>query len=375
MLVTLVLGSVHGFSILLVPLQQSLSLPRAQVSLIYSLALVAITLAVWGGHRWYHRGPAWLLVLMTCALAAAGLWLCSSARGFSGILLGYSLVFGLSNGFGYGYCLQLAGQVLARSQGFAMGAVTATYAVGSVLFAFFGGPYIETGSVETLLLALGLSIGFAGLLAAALLAVAGVRFEARAAGSVSGSSAPRWSTVLRYWLAYLCAVFAGLMAIGHAAGIALANGASVDLSNRTAATVGVGSTLGGFVAGWLVDRTGSRQLLVGLPLLSTLALVALALLANPSTTLVLLGLAGFSYGAVIAVYPVAIANDFGPRGPRIYGQVFTAWGLAGLCAPWSAGLLFDLTADYRIALMLAALIALASALLVTLFRLAERREG
>ena len=165
------------------------------------------------------------------------------------------------------------------------------------------------------------------------------------------------------------------MAIGHAAGIALANGASVDLSNRTAATVGVGSTLGGFVAGWLVDRTGSRQLLVGLPLLSTLALVALALLANPSTTLVLLGLAGFSYGAVIAVYPVAIANDFGPRGPRVYGQVFTAWGLAGLCAPWSAGLLFDLTADYRIALMLAALIALASALLVTLFRLAERREG
>ncbi len=372
MLVTLVLGSVHGFSILLVPLQQSLMLPRAQVSLIYSFALVAITLAVFGGHRWYGRSPAWLLVSITCGLAAAGLWLCSLAEGWGWLVLGYSLVFGLSNGFGYGYCLQLAGQVLPGSRGFAMGAVTATYAVGSVIFAFFGGRYIDKGSVETLLFLLALSILFAGILAAALLAAAGARFVESGTDRSSSSFAPRFIAVLRYWLAYLSAVFAGLMAIGHAAGIALANGASTGLSNSAAATIGVGSTLGGFAAGWLVDRTGSRRLLIGLPLLSTLSLALLALLGGPLTTVTLLSLAGFSYGAVIAVYPVAIANDFGAHGPRVYGQVFTAWGLAGLCAPWSAGLLFDLAADYRVALVLAAVIAAASACFVGLFRLAER---
>ena len=372
MLVTLALGSVHGFSVLLVPLQRSLELPRAQVSLVYSLALVAITLSVFAGYRWYTRGPAWLLVVSTCCLAATGLAISSQAEGWGWLLLGYSLVFGLSNGFGYGYCLQLAGQVLAQSRGVAMGAVTAAYAVGSVLFAYFGGNHLLQGTVQSTLLALALAILLAGLLAAALLAVAGVRFGPGRDVGTPDSNAPRGAMVLRYWLAYLCAVFAGLMAIGHAAGIALANGASIALSNRTAATIGVGSTLGGFAAGWLVDRAGSRRLLIGLPLLSTLSLAGLALVGGPVTTLALLSLAGFSYGAVIAVYPVAVADEFGARGPRVYGLVFTAWGLAGLSAPWSAGLLYDSSGDYRVALILAALVAVASAGFASRYRLGGR---
>lgn len=372
MLVTLVLGSVHGFSVLLVPLQEMLALPRAQVSLVYSLALVAITLAVFGGHRWYTRGPAWLLVVSTCCLAASGLWLCGRAQGWGWLMLGYSAVFGLSNGFGYGYCLQLAGQVLARSRGLAMGAVTATYAVGSVVFAYFGGRHLDGGTVEAALLALAAAILLVGLMAAGLLAIAGVRFES--VGPEPGSRVPALplAKVLRYWLAYLSAVFAGLMAIGHAAGIALVNGASTELSNQAAAMVGVGSTLGGFAAGWLVDRAGSRPLLIGLPLLSTLALGVLALSGGPMAAIALLSLAGFSYGAVIAVYPVAIADDFAARGPQVYGLVFTAWGLAGLCAPWSAGLLFDWRADYRVALILAAIIAAASAGFAGAYRLGGR---
>jgi len=44
-----------------------------------------------------------------------------------------------------------------------------------------------------------------------------------------------------------------------------------------------------------------------------------------------LGLIGYCYGAIIAIYPVAVVDVFGTlAAPRIYGQVFTAWGLAGL---------------------------------------------
>ena len=62
MLVTFVLGSVHAFSVLLAPLEAKLGLPRAQISLVYSFALVAITLSVTVGYRIYAALAAWWLV-------------------------------------------------------------------------------------------------------------------------------------------------------------------------------------------------------------------------------------------------------------------------------------------------------------------------
>merc|ERR1711871_1290401 len=37
---------------------------------------------------------------------------------------------------------------------------------------------------------------------------------------------------------------------------------------------------------------------------------------------------------------------------RAYGVIFLAWGLAGLTAPWLAGLLFDFSGGYDAALLL-----------------------
>ncbi len=55
MLVTFVLGSVHAFSVFLVPLETLLQQTRSEISLIYSFAL---TLAVLLGYRAYGLLPA-----------------------------------------------------------------------------------------------------------------------------------------------------------------------------------------------------------------------------------------------------------------------------------------------------------------------------
>ena len=84
----------------------------------------------------------------------------------------------------------------------------------------------------------------------------------------------------------------------------------------------------------------SSHILTTLPVIGATALLALAVL--PEQTLVLLGVVGFAYGGTIATYPAAIANLFpGEDGPRAYGRVFTAWGAAGLVAPWLAGQIYD----------------------------------
>ena len=70
MLVTFVLGSVHAFSVFIAPLEALLRLPRAEISLIYSLALVALTVSVLVGYRIYHRLAPASLVLLTVPLPA-----------------------------------------------------------------------------------------------------------------------------------------------------------------------------------------------------------------------------------------------------------------------------------------------------------------
>ncbi len=372
MLVTFVLGSVHAFSVLIVPLEQALEATRAEVSLIYSFALLALTLAVLFGYRIYALLPPWWLVFSTCLAAAAGLWLAAGAGNWWQLLAGYSLLFGFSNGIGYGYCLQLVGRALPEIRGLAMGAVTAAYAVGSIVFAKVFAWLVAAGSLAAALLALAAAIALGGLVSALLLRLA--RADWGGGESPPAAALRERTRVVQFWLAYMAGVFSGLMAIGHAAGIALARGADTELATLAAITIGIGSAGGGFIAGWLVDRWPISRLLVGLPLLAALALVAISLVPSAAAVVVLLSLVGFAYGAIIAVYPVAISNYFAETGPKAYGRVFTAWGFAGLVAPWSAGLIFDWRGSYDLAMLIAAGVALLSALAVVATRLGQVSE-
>ncbi len=371
MLVTFVLGSVHAFSVFIVPLEKLLELARSEISLIYSFALVAITLAVLLGYRIYTCLPAWWLVFVTCATAAAGLMLASTATNWWLLFFGYSLAFGFSNGIGYGFCLQLVGRVMPEIRGFAMGAVTASYALGSILFAKIFAWRIELASVESALLAIAFALLGCGTVAALMLRSAGASYGNVGIVASPLSVALDQRKIVQFWIAYMTSVFAGLMAIGHAAGIVLARNASIELATLAAITIGIGSAVGGFLAGWLVDRWPMSRFLVGLPLLSSTALISISISDDALTSVVLLSLVGFSYGSIIAIYPVAISNYFGERGAQAYGQVFIAWGFAGLVAPWSAGLIYDQRAGYELALVIAALIGILSAISAAIFRLGK----
>ena len=371
MLVTLVLGSVHAFSVLIVPFEQMLGLPRSDISLIYSIALVAITLSVLLGYRVYNAISASWLVFITCLIAAAGLVVAANATSWWMLIVGYGLAFGLSNGVGYGFALQLVGRVLPERKGFAMGAVTAAYAVGSIVFAKILASRIALVSVESALLVMAAIVAGCGTLAALMLYVARARYGDSTEASGQNETALDQRRILQFWLAYMTSVFAGLMAIGHAAGIALTKSASDDLATLSAIAIGTGSTGGGFLAGWLVDRWPSNRFLIGLPLLSAAALLSIAIVEDAVVTVGLLAVVGFAYGAIIAIYPVVISDYFLTRGAQAYGRVFIAWGFAGLVAPWSAGAVYDLYGDYGPAMLLAAGIALVSAFCAGLFRLGK----
>ena len=371
MLVTFVLGSVHAFSVFIVPFETMLGLPRSEISLIYSFALVAITLSVLLGYRLYNLLPAWWLVFVTCSIAAAGLLLAASSVTWWTLFAGYSLAFGLSNGVGYGFSLQLVGRAMPEIKGFAMGAVTAAYAVGSIVFAKIFAWCIALVSVNSALLSIAIALIVCGTLAAIMLRMAGANYDDSHHETLQGQPSIDQRKVMQFWIAYMTSVFAGLMAIGHAAGIALSKAATTELATLAAIAIGIGSTVGGFLAGWLVDRWPASRFLIGLPLLSAFALLGISAVGSAFTAVVLLALVGLSYGSIIAIYPVVISNYFSAQGPQAYGRVFIAWGFAGLVAPWSAGLIYDLRGGYELAMVIAAAIAILSACCAGIFRLGK----
>lgn len=359
-LLACVLGSVHAFSVLVDPLVAAFGASVTSVSAIYSLALVSITVMVRVGHRFYALGSGAVIVLALTAIAVAGVLLAGHGNSLMLIWLGYGVLFGAANGVGYGYALQLAAQVSPGREGLAMGGITAAYAIGATLFPAIFDRALDGGVVGAMNMLAGV-LAIVGAVTVALLVWSGARFQ----GAGSGSAAPKAPTrqIVLLWCAYGMAVLAGLMTIGHAVGIARSLGVAEAMLVAAPMLVAVCNMGGSLTGGWLTDRMPSRVLLTVLPLVSALALGALAL-NMPLPVLGALGVIGLIYGAVISAYPAAIARRFGvAAGVPVYGKVFTAWAVAGICGPMLAGVLFDATESFRLALGVAAALSCVSAVI------------
>jgi OFA family oxalate/formate antiporter-like MFS transporter len=358
-LLTAVLGSVHAFSVFLIPLETNLSASRSMVSLTYSLALVSLTIAVLHGHRLYSRWSVDRFVLLICLIAAFGASIAAFAPSLSIVWLGFGVLFGGANGLGYGFGLQIAAQARPNREGASMGIVTAAYgfgaAVSPVLFTYA----LSVGGFRAAMLGLSGALIVAALLCTLLFRLSKATFRSISDQSPKSPSTPRITFLL--WLGYGAGVASGLMAIGHATGIATAlnhNGAHWIAP----AVISASGLAGSLIAGRLIDRSAATSLLIGLPLISAVAVVLLAIFGGASIVMIYLAVVGLTYGGIIATYPAAISKRFGVLdGPQVYGRVFTAWGFAGLFAPWFAGFLFDWTGSYRLALLAAGVLGVVSA--------------
>ncbi len=349
-LLMLAFGSVHAFSLFLAPLEQATGASRASVSLVYGLALGALTLAVLGARPLLARYGAARLAVAACLIAALGLGVASKAPPLLLTQVGYGVLFGGANGIAYASCLVIAGGVARAGSGFWLGAVTATYALGAALAAVLLGLALPVVGWQGSLIALaGL---FMVLGAGAGLLLHGLMMGVQV---VPGAAAQR-TGLWRHWLAYGASVAAGLMVLGHAAAMVDAAAGTPGLGAAATVLAGLANALGGLAAAVAVDRTTAARLLGAT---SGLSIAGLALLLGGGTVASVagIGLVALAYGAHIAAFPVAIRSTFGAECfAWAYGRVFTAWGVAGIATPWLAGALYAPEPGYRWALT-AALVA------------------
>jgi OFA family oxalate/formate antiporter-like MFS transporter len=356
----LVLGTVHGFSVLLESLESSFYLSRTQASGFYSLALICLTIAVLASHYLLSRISVVLNAAIVCGTAVFGLVIAALANTALEFGLGYGVLFGSANGFGYALSLQLAARAYPQRRGLAIGTVTALYAVGASLFAIITGAMLEPFGLS------GVMGGMAAILSLALVVVMVLvhatdistrNSKLEVKDSLRGSARLQ----IWLWLGYLGACTAGLAVLGHAAAMVRSSGGSESESFNAVILIGFTIGLGGVFTGWLSDSYGYKRLLILLPGLTACILIFIVLVGGKS---VILGLAvvGGLYGATITVVPMAISLLFGVGSSAvIYGRVMTAWGLAALCGPIIGGLGYDFTGGYTITLLFSASVALIAA--------------
>ena len=346
-----ILGSVHAFSVFLVPLEATFGVSRTYSSLTYSIALLALTFAVFVGPRIYGRWSPGVIVTAACLLGAVGAAVAAITPVFLGVWLGYGILFGLANGLGYGFGLQLAAHANPGREGIAMGVVTAAYALGAVLASFLFASAVAVSGFGLAMAGLAASLLVALPVCIVLLESGGAKFTLPEDPTLSTLYSARM--IARIWVGYGAGVAAGLMVIGHAAGIATATGYQ-GASWLAPVVLAICNLAGSLVLGLSLDRFPRVPFLILLPVATAIGVAGLTL-GGDAFLLPLLGIVGFAYGGTIAAYPAAIIKYFGAaHSPSVYGRVFTAWGAAGLAAPWLAGWLFDWQGDYRAALLVAA---------------------
>lgn len=364
LLLCLVFGSIHSYGMLLIPIEQWLSVSRTVASLGYSLAIAALTVGVSLSAvllRWLQ--PASVALIGGC-MAALGLGLAGLGSGPIMLLTGFGLLFGLGNGIAYGLSLQEAARSAPRATAWAMGLATAVYGSGSVIAAIFLAVLLESTSVRGIFVGMALVIATVSSLASLLL-LKGPPVEIKAVPTTK-LELRQLSGIVGIWTIYLLGAMGGLMIIAHSAPVIESFPFSRISPASAPMLVGLGSVVGGYLGGVMAGCLSARFCLSA-PLFGLTIALAGLLLPSEGFALFLLVVSGLCYGILISVVPAIVRHSYGDDSfPSAFGLVFTAWGLAGLSGPVFGGWAYDLVGSYTVAILCAALLTATAGILALL---------
>ena len=366
-------GSLYAWSAMIPAIRESYSATTEQAGMVFSSAILAFTIAVILVPRAGRRLQGLRGGGIIGAAGSVFLGLSAVSPNYSVFVVSFGLGFGAASGGIYIVVLDIAGR--AQRPILFVPVMVAAFGLGSALF----GPLLR------LLVGAGgglasLSAVAAPLVCASALALA---LEKRAVAEIQRTEAePRGMKiadrhrVLLLWLIFCLGSMAGLMTLGLASSIVEVRGASVLLSSATLAGIAVGNTAGRLAVGFLAQWMLPQNILAGATPIIALGIAVAWHSSIPAIVGAGLVLIASGYGLVASGIPALTREMFGSaRFGRVFSLIFSAWGVAGLTAPWLAGWIFDQWGDYRFAFFLAlGATVLASVLSLALVRIQRRRR-
>ena len=356
-------GTLYAFSVFLKPMEALLAVGRTEMSFVFGLATITLTVGMNLAPALYRAVSPGPLAFACGIVSAAGLLLAATAGSFAQFALGYGVLFGPGAGVGFILVQQAVNQTIGTKSGLANGYVVALYPLGAMIGAPAFGWAIGAFGMRATLAGLAVTVLVSCAVAAAFLHLAAIAMR-DASPAAPSDEAPQWRIFIRLGVVFFLAAAAGLMVMSQAAGIVQAYG------GQTAIAVGATTLITGAVGaariagGWLVDRFAIPHVAVGAHIFSLLGTIVLSIWPGPIVAVPALAMIGIGYGIVSGLTAAAIArywhrNAFG----RVAGRLYIAWCVAAISLPVLAGWLYDLTQGYGTAVLVAAGVNILGALL------------
>lgn len=341
------LGALYAFSVFVAPLEAVLAAPRADISAVFAIAVACFTAGMMVAPYLYCFAAAPVHLIGCAAVSVLGLGLAAGADDVAQLVVGYGLLFGLGGGYAYSVTLQFIALALPRRRGLAIGLGVGSFAIGSILLALLFAHTVAAFGPHPTFAGMAALIAAAAALSALLMRLSGLALPDLRGGAPDGTDSGFSRIFPLLWLGFLMGAFAGVMSIGHAAGIVAAQGGSIALAVAGTAAINLGNASGRIVAGALCDRFAPPRVFALAHIAAGLGFALLLIVPGPAAAVAGLALEGLAYGLASGGYPAALGIYFGiERYGRTMGFLITAWGLAGLSGPWLAGWLYDLSGAY-----------------------------
>lgn len=346
-------GTLYAFSVFLKPIEALIGVGRAQMSFVFALATITLTLGMVLAPSIYRRLPPPLIALSCGVCSAVGLFIAATARSFAELVAGYGVLFGIGAGIGFILVQQGVNQSVTARSGLANGYVVSLYPLGAMLGAPLFGWAIEAYGIRVTLAGLGVAV-FAGCtLTALLLRAAKIRMHQETAEKVTEKE-PQWRVFLLLATVFFLAAAAGLMVLSQAAGIVQAYGGATALA--VGATTFITGAVGAarIAGGWLVDRFPIPRVAMGSQLFALCGALIFSLFPGPRVAVPALAMIGMGYGVISGLTAAAIARYWGKNAfGRVAGRLYVAWCVAAISLPILAGWLYDRTGGYGAAVLIA----------------------
>lgn len=373
-------GCAYTFSVFVEPLQQAFGASRAQAALVFSIAgCLNFALGVVSGPLADRHG-ARRLALVGMLMVGAGMALAGMAQTLAQVYLAYGIGVGVGVGMAYVPVVAAVQRWFTRRRGFASGLAVSGIGAGTLLMPPLAAWLVDAHGWRTAYVVLGAMAAAIGV-GAALLVDSDPRAHGLApdgdppappqqvnAAAAAGSGVRAALRSRPFWLLYASGViasFGAFVPFVHLVPYAVDHGMPTSSAVLLLGAIGIGSTVGRFAIGGLVDRLGRSRSLVALNF-ALAATMAAWTLATGSVGLTLFALAyGVFYGGWVAVMPAVVMDQFGGlQLSSILGALYTCVAIGTLVGPPLAGLAFDLTHSYLLPIGISAGLYLLAACVV-----------
>jgi MFS family permease len=357
-LTNLPFGTIYAFSVFLRPMEDAYGVSRTELSIVFALATITLTLGM-NGVPWLLRRypglPPAVLLALTGLAAGSGLMLVAFGQGFEALLLGYGVLFGIGGGASFIVVQQGLNQTLARPSGLANGYVVSLYPIGAMIGSpIFGWALPQFGLRATLM---GLGVVVVCLIggAAWLYRCAAIRLQATQSSTVPADFQVDQRVFARLFLVFFLAASSGLLVMSQAAGILHAYGANAGFAVAATSAITAAIAVARLAGGWLVDRYPVSRVAAGAHLWALSGAVLINLWPTVVTAGLALAMIGMGYGFISGCSAAWMAQ-YWPRDlfARLAARVYIAWCVAAICLPILAAWLFDRTGAYGAAIVVAA---------------------